>query len=103
MIPQRNILATRRGREAMTIAIVGVGETDYQFRDPRPAAALAVEAVRRALDDAGLSADDVDGFVSESYSTVQRTPVDEIAHRVGVKNRTFSVQHSIAGAAIVGA
>ena len=87
----------------MTIAIVGIGETDYQFRDPRPAATLAVEAVRRALDDAGLRPSDVDGFVSETYSTVERTPVDEIAQRVGVTKRAFSVQHSIAGAGIVGA
>ena len=53
----------------MTIAIVGVGETDYAWK--RPAArrpALAVDAVRRALADAGLTAADVDGFVTEAYT-----------------------------------
>lgn len=87
----------------MSIAIVGVGETDYAFKDPRPEAEMALEAIRRALDDAGLRPEDVDGFVSESYSTVRYAPVDEISQRLGVKDRTFSAQMSIAGAGNVGA
>ena len=54
----------------MTIAIVGVGETDYTFRDERPVAAMVLDAIHRALADAGLRPEDVDGFVSETYSTV---------------------------------
>jgi acetyl-CoA acetyltransferase len=87
----------------MTVAIVGVGETDYSFKDPRPAGALVLDAVRRALDDAGLQPSDVDGFVTETYSTVRNCPVDEISHRLGVRDRAFSAQMSLAGAGIVGA
>jgi hypothetical protein len=32
----------------MAIAIVGVGETDYSFNDPRTPSAMALDAVRRA-------------------------------------------------------
>lgn len=34
----------------MTIAIVGVGETDFAFADPRPASAMALDAIRPAED-----------------------------------------------------
>ena len=87
----------------MSIAIVGVGETDYTFCDQRPVAAMVLDAVHRALADAGLRPGDVDGFVSETYSTVRSAPVDEISQRLGVKDRTFSAQMSLAGSGIVGA
>ena len=87
----------------MSIAIVGVGETDYTFRDERPVAAMVLEAIHRALADAGLRPEDVDGFVSETYSTVRAAPVDEISQRLGVQDRTFSGQMSLAGSGIVGA
>ncbi len=87
----------------MSIAIVGVGETDYSFHDPRPEAELALDAIRRALADAGLEPHDVDGFVSETYSTVRYAPVDEISQRLGLRDRAFSAQMSLAGAGNVGA
>jgi acetyl-CoA acetyltransferase len=87
----------------MTIAIVGVGETDYQWADPRPVAALALDATRRALDDAGLSGQDVDGFVIEAMTMGEEAPADQIAQRLGVRNRTFSTSLGIAGSGTVGA
>lgn len=87
----------------MTIAIVGVGETQQRVGDPRPEAELALEAIHRALADAGLAAVDVDGFVTESYATIRYAPVDEIAQRLGVRDRAFSAQLSLAGAGNVGA
>jgi acetyl-CoA acetyltransferase len=87
----------------MTIAIAGVGETDYSFRDPRPVAAMVLDAIHRALADAGLRPEDVDGFVSETYSTVTSAPVDEVSQRLGVRDRAFSAQMSLAGSGIVGA
>jgi acetyl-CoA acetyltransferase len=45
--------------------IVGVGHTDYFRRggsDPRTELDLMLEAIFKALDDAGLTVDDVDGF-----------------------------------------
>jgi acetyl-CoA acetyltransferase len=87
----------------MTIAIVGVGETDYSFADPRPVPALALDACRRALADAGLTAADVDGFVTEDVTLGQRAPIDEIAVRLGVRDRRFTATTGIAGAGIVAA
>jgi len=87
----------------VTIAIVGVGETDYAFADPRSEPEMVLDAIHRALDDAGLDAADIDGFVSESYSTIRYAPVDEIAQRLRLKDRAFSAQLSLAGAGTVGA
>ena len=64
-----------------TVAIVGVGETDYakDYRDERGRAqekgavkydsyTLASRALKRALDDAGLSKDDLDGLGTSGIS-----------------------------------
>jgi acetyl-CoA acetyltransferase len=87
----------------MTIAIVGVGETDYQWKDARPVPALVLEATRRALEDAGLTGSDVDGFVVEAMSLGDKAPIDEVAHRIGAFDRSFSAQVGIAGSGTVGA
>ena len=87
----------------MTIAIVGVGETDYAFKDPRPPAALAVDAVRRALADAGLQPDEVDGVVTEAITVAPVAPVDEVATRVGIHDRRFTGYLGLAGSGTVGA
>jgi acetyl-CoA acetyltransferase len=87
----------------VTIAIVGVGETDPSFADGRPAAAMALEAIRRALDDAGIRPSDVDGFISEAGTSGASMPIDEIARHLGVRDRTFSASIGIAGSGTVGA
>ena len=46
----------------MTCAIVGIGRTDYSRQSGRTTKALAAEACRAALGDAGLTIDDVDGM-----------------------------------------
>ena len=55
-------------------AIVGIGETDYSKNSGRTELRLAVEAIKAALDDAGLAASDVDGLVRYEMDTV-----DEVA------------------------
>ena len=47
-------------------AIVGIGQTPYYKRGtaPEPAIALAMRAIVTACEDAGISARDIDGFVS---------------------------------------
>jgi acetyl-CoA acetyltransferase len=87
----------------MSIAIVGVGETDYSFNDPRHPAAMAVDAVRRALADAGLSGSDVDGVVTEALTVAPVAPIDEVATRAGIQNRRFSGYLGLAGSGTVGA
>jgi acetyl-CoA acetyltransferase len=87
----------------VTIAIVGIGETDYAWKEPRSPAALAVDAVQRALADAGLRGADVDGIVTESYTMANKAPADFVAAHIGVRDRTFSAHTGIAGAGTVGA
>ncbi len=87
----------------MAVAIVGVGETDYAWKDPRPVPALALDACRRAIADAGLTPAEVDGFVTEAHSMVTRAPVDEIATRLGVRDRRYTAAIGLAGSGTVGA
>jgi acetyl-CoA acetyltransferase len=87
----------------VTIAIVGVGETEPAWKDARSPAALAVAAVRLALDDAGLTPADVDGLVTESYTMANRAPADLIAADLGLRDRAFTAHAGIAGAGTVGA
>ena len=44
--------------------IAGVGETPYSKGSGRSTRAMAVEAIRKAMDDAGLTSQDVDGMMS---------------------------------------
>ena len=44
--------------------IVGVGETEYSHGSGRSTRAMGAEAIRKAMDDAGLASDDVDGMMS---------------------------------------
>jgi len=48
----------------MTCAIVGVGRTRYTRNSGRTTLAMATEACRAALADAGIAAADVDGMVT---------------------------------------
>lgn len=65
------------------ISIVGVGETVPVRQDERPFVAMVMEAVNRALADAGLSAADVDGYVTESADMPQRAPAEAIMAGLG--------------------
>ena len=65
------------------IAIVGVGETEPLRRDPRPFEAMVVDAVRRALDDAGLRVSDIDGFVTESATMPSAMPAEALVAALG--------------------
>lgn len=52
--------------------VVGVGETEYSRNSGRTTRAMAVEAIRKAMDDAGLGPKDVDGMMS--YQGNDSTP-----------------------------
>ena len=45
------------------VAIVGVGESDHTPASGRDSVEIAIDAVERALADAGLQPDDVDGLM----------------------------------------
>ena len=57
--------------------IAGVGETEYSKNSGRTTRAMAVEAIRNALLDAGLRAADVDGMMS--YQNNDSTPANGVA------------------------
>ena len=57
--------------------IVGVGETEYSKHSGRSTRAMAVEAVKSAMADAGLKAADVDGMMS--YQGGDSTPANWVA------------------------
>jgi acetyl-CoA acetyltransferase len=63
--------------------IVGVGETEYSRHSGRTTRALAVEAIRKAILDAGLRARDVDGMMS--YQGNDSTTSNWIAPDLGIR------------------
>jgi acetyl-CoA acetyltransferase len=67
--------------------IVGVGETEYSRASVRSTRALAVEAVAKALADAGLEAGEVDGMLS--YHSNDSTPATAVAGDLGIRLNTF--------------
>jgi len=63
--------------------IVGVGETEYSRHSGRTTRAMAVEAVRKAILDAGLRAADIDGMMS--YQNGDSTPANWVAPDLGIR------------------
>jgi acetyl-CoA acetyltransferase len=63
--------------------IVGVGETEYSRDSRRTTRAMAVEAIRTAMHDAGLRAADVDGMMS--YQNNDSTPANWVAGDLGIR------------------
>ncbi len=69
-----------------TTAIAGIGATEFSKDSGRSELKLAAEAVRAALDDAGLSPADVDGLVTFSMDASAEIAV---AREVGAGELTF--------------
>ena len=63
--------------------IVGVGETEYSKRSNRSTRAMAVEAIKKAMADAGLKAADVDGMMS--YQGGDSTPANWVSGDLGLR------------------
>ena len=76
------------------VAIAGIGETDYSRDSGRSELVLALEAIRAALDDAGLEPHDVDGIMRW---TVDTTGESEIAANLGVPDLRWFGEISQAG------
>ena len=64
-------------------AIVGVGETTYTRGSGMTTRALGTWAVRNAIEDAGLTTNDVDGMLS--YSGADSTPGPLLAADLGIR------------------
>src|SRR5262245_60300851 len=63
--------------------IVGVGETEYSRSSKRSTRAMAVDAIKKAMADAGLGKDGVDGMMS--YQGGDSTPGPWISADVGLR------------------
>ncbi|MFF5582739.1 lipid-transfer protein [Streptomyces hygroscopicus] len=67
-------------------AIIGIGATEFSKDSGRSELKLAVEAVRAAVDDAGLAPADVDGLVTFTMDT---SPEITVAQACGIGDLTF--------------
>jgi acetyl-CoA acetyltransferase len=63
--------------------IVGIGETEYSRNSGRTTRAMAVEAIRKAMNDAGLRPSEVDGMMS--YQNGDSTPANWVAPDLGIR------------------
>jgi acetyl-CoA acetyltransferase len=70
-------------------AIVGIGRTEFSLASGRTTVALAAEATRRALADAGLSANDVDGIGTFGMNDTAMTLT--VAAAIGVEELRWGV------------
>ena len=77
-------------------AVVGVGETDYSRDSGRSELQLALEATMKALDDAGIAPEEVDGIMRWS---VDSSPEQMIAANLGVRDLSWFGEVSAAGPA----
>ncbi|MEU0168762.1 lipid-transfer protein [Streptomyces iakyrus] len=79
---------SRRGRDGLggRAAVVGVGATAFTKDSGRSELRLAVEAVRAALADAGLTPADVDGMVTFTMDT---SPEITVAQAAGIGELSF--------------
>ena len=80
-------------------AIAGIGQTVYSKNSGVSELQLATQAVRNAIDDAGLSPDEVDGLVT---FTMDSSDEVEVARTVGIGDMTFWSQVNYGGGAAVG-
>ena len=71
---------------ARRAAIVGIGATEFSKDSGRSELRLAVEAIRAALDDAGLTPADVDGLTTYTMDT---NPEVMVAKALGMDDLTF--------------
>lgn len=74
------------------VAIVGIGETRYYKAGQAPVSEfqLALEAIKKAVTDAGLRIEEVDGFAS--YSDDRNDPT-RLAAALGIPQIQFSNMH----------
>ncbi len=81
-------------------AIVGIGQTEFSKNIGRPERTIALEAIKAALDDAGLAPADVDGVVKFS---LENTMEVDICRNLGIPNLRFFGDVAYGGGAGCGA
>jgi acetyl-CoA acetyltransferase len=82
-------------------AVVGIGRTAFTRKSGRTTLAMAVEAARAALDDAGLTPADVDGIIG--YGINDTAMAQDVAFAVGVSDSLSYAQDIFGGGNIAAA
>lgn len=77
-------------------AITGIGWTDFCWESGRTVLAQATEASLRAIDDAGLSTDDIDGVVTHFYNQDTVAP-RALVQTLGLQQCHFQVYNALGG------
>jgi acetyl-CoA acetyltransferase len=80
-------------------AIVGIGQTTFSKNSGVSELALAVEAVSKAIDDAGIDPSQVDGYTSFTLDTNDEV---DISRAVGTGDATFFSRVGYGGGACIG-
>ena len=86
-------------REASNAAIVGTGQTEFSKNSGRSELQLACEAIKAALDDAGLAPAEVDGM---STFTIDNNEDVDLVRSLGVTNLCFSSRAGHGGGGSIG-
>jgi acetyl-CoA acetyltransferase len=81
-------------------AIVGIGQTEFSKNSGRSPLQLAAEASLAALDDAGLSARDVDGMI---LFTVEDNEEGDVMKTLGIPGLSWSARVGLGGGGSAGA
>jgi acetyl-CoA acetyltransferase len=79
-------------------AITGVGYTEFSKASGRSVLALAAEACRNAIADAGLGTDDIDGVVTYQYLG-DSVPAQAVATVLGMRDLNHTLDSGLAGQA----
>jgi acetyl-CoA acetyltransferase len=79
-------------------AISGVGYTEFTKSSGRTVASLAAEAARRAIDDSGLSPNDIDGIVSYSLFN-DSVAAQAVATLLAIPELTYALDLNLGGQA----
>jgi acetyl-CoA acetyltransferase len=82
-----------------SVAIVGIGETEFVRRSDASVGELTVQAVRAAIADAGLTPDQVDGIVPVTGEPA----ADDITSSIGMKRRFTGTAGYVPGAGALSA
>ncbi len=73
--------------DSRSAVIVGIGQTEFSKNSGRSELQLACEAIRLALDDAGLSPADVDGMTTFTLDSSEDV---DLVRTLGIENLRFS-------------
>ena len=75
-------------------AIVGIGETEYSKDSGRSEMSLAVECIKKAIDDAGLAPKDIDGIAKFG---IDNNDIMAIASNIGIPEIRFFAETPYGG------